>query len=151
VTSDDRSLQISGGLRVSFDTYFNAFFESYWFGCTSVEHVNLRLRLAGEGVISVYRHSGEGPVYPVARVPFDSPTATTHEITFGEVTGFAAEGPEVKEFAAELHGQLGEVTPPGGGAGDGAPPGRLPGPSWETIPRKRQRRQEKWPWLWRPP
>jgi hypothetical protein len=32
------------------------------------------------------------------------------------VTGFAAEGPEVKEFAAELHGKLGEVLPSGGGA-----------------------------------
>ena len=32
------------------------------------------------------------------------------------VTGFAAEGAEVKEFAAELHGKLGEVLPSGGGA-----------------------------------
>jgi hypothetical protein len=32
------------------------------------------------------------------------------------VTGFAAEGPEVKEFAAELHGKLGEVLPSGSGA-----------------------------------
>ncbi len=32
------------------------------------------------------------------------------------VTGFAAEGAEVKEFAAELHRQLGEVLPSGGGA-----------------------------------
>jgi predicted transcriptional regulator len=32
------------------------------------------------------------------------------------VTGFAAEGPEVKEFAAELHGKLGEVLPSGAGA-----------------------------------
>ena len=31
------------------------------------------------------------------------------------LTGFAAEGPEVKEFAAELHGKLGEVLPSGGG------------------------------------
>ena len=32
------------------------------------------------------------------------------------VTGFAAEGSEVREFAAELHGKLGEVLPSGGGA-----------------------------------
>jgi predicted transcriptional regulator len=32
------------------------------------------------------------------------------------VTGFAAEGPEVKEFAAELHGRLAEVLPSGPGA-----------------------------------
>jgi predicted transcriptional regulator len=31
------------------------------------------------------------------------------------LTGFAAEGPEVREFAAELHGKLGEVLPSGGG------------------------------------
>ena len=32
------------------------------------------------------------------------------------VTGFPAEGPDVKEFAAELHGKLAEVIPSGGGA-----------------------------------
>ncbi len=32
------------------------------------------------------------------------------------VTRFAAEGSEVKEYAAELHGKLGEVLPSGGGA-----------------------------------
>lgn len=32
------------------------------------------------------------------------------------VTGFAAEGTEVKEFAAELHGALGDVVPSGPGA-----------------------------------
>ena len=32
------------------------------------------------------------------------------------VTGFAAEGPEMKDFATELHGKLGEVLPSGGGA-----------------------------------
>jgi TIR domain len=32
------------------------------------------------------------------------------------VTGFAAEGPEVKEFAAELHAELIELIPAGGGA-----------------------------------
>jgi hypothetical protein len=37
------------------------------------------------------------------------------------VTGFAAEGSEVKEFAAELHRNLGEVLPSGGGAGRSTP------------------------------
>jgi len=32
------------------------------------------------------------------------------------VTGFAAEGSEVKDFATELHGELGAVLPSGGGA-----------------------------------
>lgn len=89
LNSEERSLRIGAGLCVTFDSYFNAFFENYWFGCTSVSRAILRLRIVGHGVISVYRQAGEGPVYGVARVPFDSATATTVEVPFQRETGFA--------------------------------------------------------------
>ena len=61
MSADDRSLHIDAGLTVSFDTYFNSFYASYWSECTSVSTVTLRLQLAGRGVVTV--------VSPVARRP----------------------------------------------------------------------------------
>jgi GT2 family glycosyltransferase len=86
---DDRSLRIAPGLPVSFDTYFNNFYEGYWRDCTAVGAVVLRLRLTGRGLVTVRRQSGEGPVYLVDRVPFDSAMATTVEVSLDTAEGFA--------------------------------------------------------------
>src|SRR3954454_7547228 len=55
LSSDDRSLRIDDGLRVSFGTYFNSFYATYWDTCTSISAVTLRLQLAGRGEVVIYR------------------------------------------------------------------------------------------------
>ena len=66
---------ISEGRRVSFGTYFNAFPASYWRRWTTVESVMLRVRVAGECTIIVYRSAAKGHSYPVEtmRVETDQP------------------------------------------------------------------------------
>lgn len=66
---------ISEGRRVSFGTYFNAFPASYWRRWTTVESVTLRIRVAGECTIIVYRSTAKGHSYPVEtmRVETDQP------------------------------------------------------------------------------
>jgi galactofuranosylgalactofuranosylrhamnosyl-N-acetylglucosaminyl-diphospho-decaprenol beta-1,5/1,6-galactofuranosyltransferase len=89
LSEEDRSVSIDARLRVSFDTYFNNFYESYWRGCTSVSDVTLRLRLAGRGVVSVRRQTGEGSVHAVGVVRFDSASPTTIEVPVQGSDGFA--------------------------------------------------------------
>jgi galactofuranosylgalactofuranosylrhamnosyl-N-acetylglucosaminyl-diphospho-decaprenol beta-1,5/1,6-galactofuranosyltransferase len=55
-----RSAEISAGRRVSFATYFNAFPASYWRRWTTIDSVTLRLRLAGEATIIIYRSTAKG-------------------------------------------------------------------------------------------
>jgi len=66
---------ISEGRRVSFGTYFNAFPASYWRRWTTVDSVTLRVRVAGECTIIVYRSAAKGHSYPVEtmRVETDQP------------------------------------------------------------------------------
>jgi galactofuranosylgalactofuranosylrhamnosyl-N-acetylglucosaminyl-diphospho-decaprenol beta-1,5/1,6-galactofuranosyltransferase len=66
---------ITEGRRVSFATYFNAFAASYWRRWTTVETVTLRIRVAGECTIIVYRSAAKGHSYPVdtIRVETDQP------------------------------------------------------------------------------
>jgi galactofuranosylgalactofuranosylrhamnosyl-N-acetylglucosaminyl-diphospho-decaprenol beta-1,5/1,6-galactofuranosyltransferase len=70
-----RSALISEGRRVSFATYFNAFPASYWRRWTTVETVTLRIRLAGEAKIILYRSTAKGFSHPVETisVPSDEP------------------------------------------------------------------------------
>jgi galactofuranosylgalactofuranosylrhamnosyl-N-acetylglucosaminyl-diphospho-decaprenol beta-1,5/1,6-galactofuranosyltransferase len=76
-----RSAQISEGRRVSFATYFNAFPASYWRRWTTVESVTLRIRLAGESKIILYRSTAKGFSHPVETISVHSDEPTTIQRT----------------------------------------------------------------------
>ena len=63
-----RGATITAGGRVSFGTYFNAFPASYWRRWTSVDSVTLRLRIAGECTIILYRSAAKGHSFPVETI-----------------------------------------------------------------------------------
>jgi galactofuranosylgalactofuranosylrhamnosyl-N-acetylglucosaminyl-diphospho-decaprenol beta-1,5/1,6-galactofuranosyltransferase len=67
-----RSAVISPGRRVSFATYFNAFPASYWRRWTTVSSVTLRVRLAGESTIILYRSTARGHSHPVETIRVES-------------------------------------------------------------------------------
>lgn len=70
-----QSAFIRAGRRVSFATYFNAFPASYWRRWTTVSSVTLRIRLAGEATIVLYRSAAKGHSHPIEtiRVVSDEP------------------------------------------------------------------------------
>jgi galactofuranosylgalactofuranosylrhamnosyl-N-acetylglucosaminyl-diphospho-decaprenol beta-1,5/1,6-galactofuranosyltransferase len=72
---------ITEGRRVSFATYFNAFPASYWRRWTTVDTVTLRIRVAGEGTIIVYRSVAKGHSYPVDTIRIDTDQPETIERT----------------------------------------------------------------------
>ena len=72
---------ISEGRRVSFGTYFNAFPASYWRRWTTVDAVTLRVRVAGECTIIVYRSTAKGYSYPVETVRVETDQPETVERT----------------------------------------------------------------------
>jgi galactofuranosylgalactofuranosylrhamnosyl-N-acetylglucosaminyl-diphospho-decaprenol beta-1,5/1,6-galactofuranosyltransferase len=76
-----RSAVISEGRRVSFATYFNAFPASYWRRWTAVESVTLRIRLAGEAKVVVYRSTAKGFSHPVETISVQSDDPETIERT----------------------------------------------------------------------
>ena len=76
-----RSAVISEGRRVSFATYFNAFPASYWRRWTTVESVTLRIRLAGESTVVVYRSTARGFSHPVETISVQSDDPETIERT----------------------------------------------------------------------
>jgi len=74
-----RSAVISPGCRVSFATYFNAFPASYWRRWTTVSSVTLRVRLAGESTIILYRSTSRGHSHPVETIRVESDERETIE------------------------------------------------------------------------
>ncbi len=76
-----RSAVISEGRRVSFATYFNAFPASYWRRWTSVDSVTLRIRVAGESTIVLYRSTAKGFSHPVETITVQSDEPETIERT----------------------------------------------------------------------
>jgi galactofuranosylgalactofuranosylrhamnosyl-N-acetylglucosaminyl-diphospho-decaprenol beta-1,5/1,6-galactofuranosyltransferase len=67
-----RSAAISEAGRVSFGTYFNAFPASYWRRWTTVDSVTLRIRVAGECTIIVYRSAAKGHSFPVETIDVET-------------------------------------------------------------------------------
>jgi galactofuranosylgalactofuranosylrhamnosyl-N-acetylglucosaminyl-diphospho-decaprenol beta-1,5/1,6-galactofuranosyltransferase len=63
-----RSAMIEKDRRVSFGTYFNAFPASYWRRWTTVRSVTLRVHLAGEAALVLYRSTAKGHSHPVEAI-----------------------------------------------------------------------------------
>jgi galactofuranosylgalactofuranosylrhamnosyl-N-acetylglucosaminyl-diphospho-decaprenol beta-1,5/1,6-galactofuranosyltransferase len=76
-----RSAVISPGSRVSFGTYINAFPASYWRRWTTVSSVTLRVRIAGESTIILYRSTSRGHSHPVETIRVESEERETIERT----------------------------------------------------------------------
>jgi galactofuranosylgalactofuranosylrhamnosyl-N-acetylglucosaminyl-diphospho-decaprenol beta-1,5/1,6-galactofuranosyltransferase len=76
-----RSALIAEGRRVSFATYFNAFPASYWRRWTTVDAVTLRIRVAGESKVILYRSTARGHSHPIETIPVESDYAETIERT----------------------------------------------------------------------
>ena len=76
-----RSAAIASGRRVSFATYFNAFPASYWRRWTKVESVSLRIRLAGQATIMIYRSAAKGHSHPVETIQLHTDEPETIERT----------------------------------------------------------------------
>jgi len=76
-----RSAVISEDRRVSFATYFNAFPASYWRRWTTVSSVTLRVRLAGESTLVLYRSTARGHCHPVETINVRSGEPVTIERT----------------------------------------------------------------------
>jgi galactofuranosylgalactofuranosylrhamnosyl-N-acetylglucosaminyl-diphospho-decaprenol beta-1,5/1,6-galactofuranosyltransferase len=74
-----RSAVISAGCRVSFATYFNAFPASYWRRWTTVDAVTLRIRVAGESKVILYRSTARGHSHPIETINIESDYAETIE------------------------------------------------------------------------
>lgn len=76
-----RSAAITEGRRVSFATYFNAFPASYWRRWTIVDTVTLRIRLAGEAAIVLYRSTAKGHSHRVETISVQADAPETIERT----------------------------------------------------------------------
>jgi galactofuranosylgalactofuranosylrhamnosyl-N-acetylglucosaminyl-diphospho-decaprenol beta-1,5/1,6-galactofuranosyltransferase len=76
-----RSAAISGGGRVSFGTYFNAFPASYWRRWTTVDSVTLRLRIAGDCAIILYRSAAKGHSFPIETIQVETDEPVSVERT----------------------------------------------------------------------
>ena len=76
-----RSASIAEGGRVSFATYFNAFPASYWRRWTTIDSVTLRIRVAGECAIILYRSAAKGHSFPVETIHVETDEPETVERT----------------------------------------------------------------------
>jgi galactofuranosylgalactofuranosylrhamnosyl-N-acetylglucosaminyl-diphospho-decaprenol beta-1,5/1,6-galactofuranosyltransferase len=76
-----RSALITASRRVSFATYFNAFPASYWRRWTTVNSVTLRVRLAGESKLVLYRSTAKGFSYPVETISIETDEPVTIQRT----------------------------------------------------------------------
>ncbi|MDX6431137.1 MAG: galactofuranosylgalactofuranosylrhamnosyl-N-acetylglucosaminyl-diphospho-decaprenol [Streptosporangiaceae bacterium] len=75
-----RSVVIPSGVRVSFCSYFNAFPASYWRRWSVIDSVTLRVRVAGEATLLIYRSTGKGHIERIQALNVDSDTPVTEEV-----------------------------------------------------------------------
>jgi galactofuranosylgalactofuranosylrhamnosyl-N-acetylglucosaminyl-diphospho-decaprenol beta-1,5/1,6-galactofuranosyltransferase len=64
--------------RLTFGTYFNAFPASYWRRWSSFDSVTLRVRIRGQGTLTVYRSTARGHVQRADSVSFDGAEEQSH-------------------------------------------------------------------------
>jgi galactofuranosylgalactofuranosylrhamnosyl-N-acetylglucosaminyl-diphospho-decaprenol beta-1,5/1,6-galactofuranosyltransferase len=57
VEYDEERLFLDRDTKVSFNTYFNSFYESYWAECTDLTNLELSIELSGDVVIEIFRDS----------------------------------------------------------------------------------------------
>lgn len=55
VRHNDGAYTVSAGGKISFNTYINSFYESYWFDKTEIDSVNFEFTVKGVGEIELYR------------------------------------------------------------------------------------------------
>jgi len=67
--SSRRAVTVPASARVSFASYFNAFPASYWKRWTTIEAVQLRLKVRGAGRVDVYRSKPNGDQVYVTGTP----------------------------------------------------------------------------------
>jgi galactofuranosylgalactofuranosylrhamnosyl-N-acetylglucosaminyl-diphospho-decaprenol beta-1,5/1,6-galactofuranosyltransferase len=118
-----RSAFITGGRRVSFATYFNAFPASYWKRWTTVDSVTLRIRLAGESTIVLYRSTARGHSHPVETINVQSDEPETIERTL-PLTPFIDGGWYWFDIVAGPQGTT-LIEAEWRGLAEPAPPGRI--------------------------
>lgn len=73
---DRRSITVYPHKRVSLSTYLNAFPASYWQRWTPVRDIRLVVRLAGSGLVSVYKSGARGRSSAVASRSFSDETVS---------------------------------------------------------------------------
>lgn len=59
-------LTMPPGSKLSFNTYFNSFYESYWSECSNIENVALLVEFSGKAFIEIFRdtkHQGVSKIY----------------------------------------------------------------------------------------
>lgn len=56
----DGALCLDAETKVSFNTYFNSFYESYWEYCTSVRELSIELEFSGTLDVEIFRENLEG-------------------------------------------------------------------------------------------
>jgi galactofuranosylgalactofuranosylrhamnosyl-N-acetylglucosaminyl-diphospho-decaprenol beta-1,5/1,6-galactofuranosyltransferase len=98
-----RTAAISEDRRVSFATYFNAFPASYWRRWTTVDAVTLRIRLAGEATVVIYRSAARGHSHPVETIRVQADEPETIERTLS-LTPFIDGGWYWFDIVAGSHG-----------------------------------------------
>lgn len=58
--------------RISFNSYFNAFYERYWREYTKIERIIVSIKIKGEGDICFYRDTESQGCYEIKRIRYDS-------------------------------------------------------------------------------
>ena len=72
----DRVLQLQKKAKISFNSYFNSFYESYWQALTGLGKLNLEIECAGSLIVEVFRDTKDYGCHRIAfcRIDAEAPT-----------------------------------------------------------------------------
>lgn len=79
-TFNKNGIELQKHSRISFNSYFNCFYENYWKTYTNVETVKVRLLVEGEGTLYVYRDSVKNGCYEIDSLTFSRETLSEVEL-----------------------------------------------------------------------
>ena len=112
VEVDNHQLVMGPGAKVSFNTYFNSFYESYWTECTAIEDIVLRVEFSGSIHVEIFRdtkHQGVSRIFN-GKLSSDGAAKTLTDIQLCRDDGLSEAGRLFVDLTAEVASKIRNIV-----------------------------------------
>ena len=106
----DRVLQLQKKAKISFNSYFNSFYESYWQALTGLVKLNLEIECAGSLIVEVFRDTKDYGCHRIAFCRIDAEAPTVRRLALPALgSGVGAGGRIFVDITARKHSSVRDI------------------------------------------
>ncbi|TAN52219.1 MAG: glycosyltransferase family 2 protein [Methylococcaceae bacterium] len=109
---DEQCLAMEKGAKVSFNTYFNSFYESYWVECTNVRELILQVEYSGSVLVEVFRDTKNHGCHRInwKKLSSGRTKQSLIKISMFGLSGLGEAGRLFLDIIAEKDSKIGRIT-----------------------------------------